>query len=589
MEIVFFVYGLAFFLPGFAILYYPKKGSEFRLAKKINYVAWFGVIHGINEWLDLFILIRVLNVTPVLQYIRMVTLPLSFMFLVYFGVEVIFAEKKNYRMCRILSPAVLAIWAVIFLLGEHNMLMWDITSRYLLCSVGAFMTGLALVRYVPDVETTRNFKLAINLKLAGITFMVYAFLAGLIVPDADFGLASLLNYSLFSEKLGIPVQVFRSICAVVIAYNIIRVLGIFRWEVEQAIFKSEMRFRTVAGAAPVIFFIENRNQEIIFIEGRGLADLGVISSAVMGKPIDQVFTDAPELCENRKKALSGQDLTFTLSVGGVHYEVFIGPYKDDAGNIDGVIGVAVDITQQKNARVEIQKYRSEMEKNRTLAALGTVSKKIANEIIEPLDVSRIVLSRALSGLRKTIGVEEVKGDIGEGILKVSDAIKVLDGFYEQADMKPARHGEPVDVGQILERIVSVFHESAQTVMLRIMPEGGNIVPAMFIQPRELEQVFFIVVQNAIQAADGAEFRELKINCSIEDNKLKLRFSGTVGDGLVVDGKSIFGVNFDDQSGQIDNFGFSILKGIVAAYEGVMAIRRSDEIGHIIEITLPVLL
>jgi C4-dicarboxylate-specific signal transduction histidine kinase len=307
----------------------------------------------------------------------------------------------------------------------------------------------------------------------------------------------------------------------------------------------------------------------------------------MGKPVDQVFAGAPEMCENRRKALFGQDFTFTLSANGVHYEVFIGPYKDDAGNIDGVIGVAVDITQQKNARAEIQKYRNEMEKNRTLATLGAVSKEIAGEIIEPLDVSRIALSRALSGLRKTIGAEEVKGNIQKGMSKVSDAIGVLDGFYEQADMKPARHAEPVDIGQILERIVSVLHESSQMAMLRIMAEGADIVPAMFIKPRELEQVFFIVVQNAIQAADGVYFRELKINCEIEDDKLKLQFSGTVGDGSFGGSKCIFGVNSDDQSGQGGDFGLSILKGIVAAYEGVMKISTNDETGQIIEVDLPV--
>jgi signal transduction histidine kinase len=587
VEFVFFIYGLAFFLPGFAILYYPKKGSDFQLARKINYVAWFGVIHGINEWIDLFILIQALDVTPLLQYIRMVTLPLSFMFLVYFGAEVISSQKKNCRICKLLSPVLLVVWAVVFLLCDHNNLMWDITSRYLLCTVGAFVTGLALVMHVPEVKSAKKFKLAINLKIAGIAFMAYAFFAGLIVPDADFGPASFLNYSLFSENFGIPVQVFRSVCAVVIAYNIIRVLGIFRWEVEQAIFNSEMRFRTVVGTAPVILFIENKDQEIIFIKGRGLANLNITPLDVMFKPIDQVFVGVPQMYENSRKALSGQEVTSTLSLGDCHYEIFFGPFKNDEGDIDGVIGVAVDVTQQKNARDELGRYRTEMEKNRALATLGTVSMKIASEIAEPLDVSRILLSRALSGLRKTIGAEEVKGNISGGISKVSEAIKILDDFYEQADMKPARHAEPIELVRIVERIVSVFHENAQIAMLRIMSEGVDIVPAMFIKVRELEQIFFIVVQNAIQAADGVHYRELKIECAIKDDKLKLRFSGTINDGSVEGGKNIFSIDTDNSRGESGDFGLSILKGIVAAYEGTMAVTTSDETGTCIEVALPV--
>ena len=42
---------------GFGILYYPKKDNLFRLASKIHLIGWFGVLHGINEWLDLMVLI----------------------------------------------------------------------------------------------------------------------------------------------------------------------------------------------------------------------------------------------------------------------------------------------------------------------------------------------------------------------------------------------------------------------------------------------------------------------------------------------------------------------------------------------------
>ena len=54
MIFVWFVYGLAFFVLGLAILVYPKKGSEFRLARHIWMIGVFGIVHGVNEWLDMF-------------------------------------------------------------------------------------------------------------------------------------------------------------------------------------------------------------------------------------------------------------------------------------------------------------------------------------------------------------------------------------------------------------------------------------------------------------------------------------------------------------------------------------------------------
>ena len=54
MIFVWFVYGLAFFVLGLVILVYPKKGSEFRLARHIWMIGVFGIVHGVNEWLDMF-------------------------------------------------------------------------------------------------------------------------------------------------------------------------------------------------------------------------------------------------------------------------------------------------------------------------------------------------------------------------------------------------------------------------------------------------------------------------------------------------------------------------------------------------------
>ena len=71
MELIFFIYGLAFFLMGFAVLNYPKKGSSFFLSRKIRFVAWFGIIHGLNEWLDMFIMIDAIKLTFFLRIVRL--------------------------------------------------------------------------------------------------------------------------------------------------------------------------------------------------------------------------------------------------------------------------------------------------------------------------------------------------------------------------------------------------------------------------------------------------------------------------------------------------------------------------------------
>ena len=145
MTVVFFIYGLAFFLLGFAVLLYPKRDSSFALAKSILLIAWFGILHGINEWLDMFLLIFKLIEKPIdplpLEVIRMATLPISFVFLVHFGARILKLRTSKPHTYRYFTLALVIVWGVIFLAGDRTFLMWDVWSRYLLCIPGAFLTG----------------------------------------------------------------------------------------------------------------------------------------------------------------------------------------------------------------------------------------------------------------------------------------------------------------------------------------------------------------------------------------------------------------------------------------------------------------
>jgi hypothetical protein len=58
LDIIFFIYGLAFFVMGISILIVPKKESTFKLSGILWPLAWFGLIHGLNEWLDMWEMIK---------------------------------------------------------------------------------------------------------------------------------------------------------------------------------------------------------------------------------------------------------------------------------------------------------------------------------------------------------------------------------------------------------------------------------------------------------------------------------------------------------------------------------------------------
>ena len=73
---------------------------------------------------------------------------------------------------------------------------------------------------------------------AAIAFLVYAAVAGLLVPEAPFPPASALNYTLL-ERTPVPAAVFRSLCGLAMAFFIVRSLEIFQVEDDRRIAEME--------------------------------------------------------------------------------------------------------------------------------------------------------------------------------------------------------------------------------------------------------------------------------------------------------------------------------------------------------------
>jgi hypothetical protein len=238
MIFIFFIYGLAFFVLGVTVATYPRAHSKFLLAENVWLIAAFGIMHGLNEWIDMFIMIQKPFDIVNLRLIKSIFLPVSFICLYLFGIKSIPGMKKR----QMGSTAVLGVLIIIFVLivvkSSQRYLMADIWARYLLAVPGIVLTFLALTAQEKVVRKSIVSKKTGYLKWSAYAFLSYSFFSGLIVPEAGFFPANLLNYFTFKEIVVIPVQVFRTLCAVLILYGTIGALRIFDWETTEALKRS---------------------------------------------------------------------------------------------------------------------------------------------------------------------------------------------------------------------------------------------------------------------------------------------------------------------------------------------------------------
>ncbi|MDA8189700.1 MAG: sensor histidine kinase [Dehalococcoidales bacterium] len=263
---VFFIYGLAFFTMGLAVALESRRSSALALASSLNYLAVFGLIHGMVEWLDMFALIQDLagaQASMPLRPLKLLLLAVSVLALLQFAVRLITANLRTHFWLRWVPLALFTGWLFSFVVphvywipvdataesaarclqchrGESAEYLamssgWltaaDIWARYLMYLPGSFLAAIAMLTQKPYFKSIGLSRLVRYSNLAAVAFGVNAFVAGTIVPPGAFFPASVLNYASFFAVVHIPPQVFRAAAALAIAYFVVLISSIF--EIQQ--------------------------------------------------------------------------------------------------------------------------------------------------------------------------------------------------------------------------------------------------------------------------------------------------------------------------------------------------------------------
>ena len=238
LDVVFFLYGLAFVVMGLSIFFQPRKGSDFRIGSILWLLAGFGIIHGVNEWLDMWAIIK--GRGQFTDIIRWFNLAVSYWFLFEFGRRLLrihpeemprWQKSAGRYLVWYLSPVT---GLLIFILAVMSDDFWKTGStliRYLFGFPGSLLTGICLLSYYRNqIGKLKPFNVGNNFLGLCVSFIIYGILGGLITPSGTFFPSNILNTELFLLTVGVPVQLFRATAAISAAYHMVSILKIFNWE-----------------------------------------------------------------------------------------------------------------------------------------------------------------------------------------------------------------------------------------------------------------------------------------------------------------------------------------------------------------------
>ena len=123
-----------------------------------------------------------------------------------------------------------------------------------------------------------------------------------------------------------------------------------RVRMETALRQSRERLRSVISTAPLILFVLDRQGLFTFIDGKGLESLEGASKDWKGRSINDLYPNVVELAPAIAAAWSGAPAGWQCGLGSLWFDTRLMPFCDEAGQVQGVIGVAIDMTDSKRAQ-----------------------------------------------------------------------------------------------------------------------------------------------------------------------------------------------------------------------------------------------
>ncbi len=236
---IFFIYGLIFFLMGFAIFIRATVDSQVVLIRHLKVLGLFGIVHSFADWGEMFLPLQEHYFTQEffigLTTFKVFLTAVSFLILFIFAFNLISDSRNvpNRSIFRKLPYVMFAAWvliSIILFVTVSDTSEWiniiEALNRYLLAFPSASITFIAF--YLQKEEFIRKSlnQLLPYIYLFVFSFALYAF-TQLFPNPAPFKPALFLNAETFNKVTGIQIHFFRWISGLTMSIAVLRVLSIF--------------------------------------------------------------------------------------------------------------------------------------------------------------------------------------------------------------------------------------------------------------------------------------------------------------------------------------------------------------------------
>ncbi len=242
--------------------------------------------------------------------------------------------------------------------------------------------------------------------------------------------------------------------------------------------------------------------------------------------------------------------------------------RNSRGEMSELIGVAIDVTAQMKANLELRLQRLEVTRMSRVALMGELTASLAHELNQPLTA---IASNAAAGRRflrqgsLTPGLfEELLQDIALDARRAGDVIQGIHHFVRKSE------GErrAVDINETIREVLRLLHSDLLGRAASVETRLASNLPLLKADPVQLQQILLNLLMNALEAMQALPTAERRIvvstDCSDDSVIIGVR---DFGRGLPRDEPDkIFTQFYSTKPGGM-GMGLTIVRSIVEAHGG----------------------
>ncbi|BCJ88001.1 PAS domain S-box protein [Effusibacillus dendaii] len=276
-----------------------------------------------------------------------------------------------------------------------------------------------------------------------------------------------------------------------------------------------------------------------------------------------------------QKVMQGGSQTVEVTVlhrSGDRIEVKIRalPILQD-GRINGVYGVATDVTERKRSEELLRKHEM-------MSFIGELAAGVAHEIRNPLTAIRGFVQ-----LMQSMGSEYHK--YHEIMLSELDRINSIVGELLMLAKPQATRFEKRDLGTILDNITILLNAQAILHNVQIVTEMEADLPLVRCEENQIKQVVINLLKNGIESMPNGGQIVVQI-CRHGDDQVRIRFIDQ-GQGISEERLAKLGEPFYTTKDKGTGLGLMVSFKIVENHRGQIKFQSKINQGTIVDVFLPI--